>query len=178
MYLYLYEADIDSQIDCNNPNALILTDVRNGTPPYSFSSTTLSGSGQLQDIPNSNQLAINGAGTFRVIVTDANNCVKEQILTITSDTEAPIADITSSATLLTCSQTSIQLDARHPTHNTSNIEYQWKRDNVIFKEGANEGLIEVADAGLYSLTVINRINGCISSEKQIQINKNNDVPPG
>lgn len=171
-----FDATVENRIDCNNPSAIINRNVKNGTPPYRYNFEVISGMGQLQEIPNSNQWSINGIGTFKISVTDANACIEEETFTVTGDTQAPQAIINASTDLLTCQQTSIQLDGRHPSHNGKRVVYQWQKDGEPFREGPAVNQIEVADPGLYSLIVKNESNGCSSREQQIQINKNDDVP--
>src|SRR5690606_24234880 len=85
-------------------------------------------------------------GEYWVIVTDTENgCSDELLVNVTQDINPVTANITGGDQILTCSTTSITLDASSSTAN-SPVTYLWSN-------GETTASIDVTAAGTYSVTV-------------------------
>lgn len=109
---------------------------------------------------------------YYLIVTDTIALCSDTtdfVLNITSDTALPIAEIVSVSPVLTCTVSSIVLEAV-PGNNQS---YEWtdNNGNVL----GNDINIEVSTSGIYILTVTDLNNGCTASS-QIEINEDTTSP--
>jgi gliding motility-associated-like protein len=100
-------------------------------------------------------LSVNSPGTYTVTVTGANGCTATASTTITQTIAAPIVSITNNAntTILTCTQTSIDLTA------TGGGTYSWSNGTTIVGATAT---LNVTSPGTYTVTVTST-NGCTAT---------------
>ena len=109
---------------------------------------------------NFNQ-AVTDSGTYTLIITDlSNNCTGQTTYFLDADTDAPTADAGMDATL-TCSAAAVELDGSNSETGVL-ISYQWLDPN-----GTNAGttpIINATQSGIYTLTVMNFLTGCSSTE--------------
>ena len=100
-------------------------------------------------------LSVNSPGTYTVTVTGANGCTTTASTTITQTIAAPIVSITNNAntTILTCTQTSIDLTA------TGGGTYSWSNGTTIVGATAT---LNVTSPGTYTVTVTST-NGCTAT---------------
>ncbi len=98
-------------------------------------------------------LNVSTPGTYTVTVTSANGCADTESITITQNTAAPTAGITSpSTTTLTCGTTSIALTA------TGGGTYLWNDASAT-----TTATLNVSTPGNYTVTVTSA-NGCADTE--------------
>jgi gliding motility-associated-like protein len=100
-------------------------------------------------------LSVNIPGTYTVTVTGANGCTATASTTINQTIAAPIVSITNNAntTILTCTQTSIDLTA------TGGGTYSWSNGTTIVGATAT---LNVTSPGTYTVTVTST-NGCTAT---------------
>jgi hypothetical protein len=108
--------------------------------------------------------SITAAGTYIVIVTNANGCTDTESITITENKIAPTTAITNNTatTVLTCSTAVISVTA------TGGVSYAW--NNSL----GNDATASITAAGTYIVTVTNA-NGCTDTES-ITITENKIAP--
>jgi gliding motility-associated-like protein len=100
-------------------------------------------------------LSVNSPGAYTVTVTGANGCTATASTTINQTIAAPIVSITNNAntTILTCTQTSIDLTA------TGGGTYSWSNGTTIVGATAT---LNVTSPGTYTVTVTST-NGCTAT---------------
>ncbi len=111
-------------------------------------------------------------GVFTLEVTDpSNGCVSSEMVSVTSDLEAPISDAGPDG-LLTCELNSFEMGGPY-TSLGANLIYEWRNvDGEIV--GNSESLI-TNEAGIYTLTVIDQTNAC-QSESVVLVDIDADFP--
>lgn len=135
-----------SNVDCNgNSTGSATTTPSAGTPGYTYSWIPVGGTGQ-----TANNLP---AGTYTVIVTDANGCTIPDVVTIS---EPPAIVLTPSQTNLLCSGGTNGSATVTPTGGTPGYNYSWNTVPVQNTQTANN-----LSAGTYQCTVTDA-NGCTS----------------
>ncbi|NCC98575.1 MAG: T9SS type B sorting domain-containing protein, partial [Bacteroidia bacterium] len=107
-------------------------------------------------------------GNYSVEITNNDNgcSTTSNSIVITEDVNKPVAAIQSLSTIITCDQTSIDLQALTDAVNAS---YLWS-------EGSVDPAINVNAAGNYTVTVTNTDNGCSSISLPIEITENTKIP--
>ncbi|MCB0637777.1 MAG: PKD domain-containing protein, partial [Lewinella sp.] len=128
-----------------------------GTPSYAWS-----------DNSSDPSLAATSPGIYTVTVTDdANGCTSSTSIEITQDVQAPTAAILASDPELTCTVTSVDLDASSSTVQGT-ASYLWD-------DNSTGPIRTVAAAGNYSLTVTDSDNGCTATNS-IMVAASTDLP--
>lgn len=124
---------------------------------YQWSATA----GQSINNPTSLQPQVTEAGTYQLLVSDADNgCTAEDMVEIAVDTLYPSLFV-ATPEVLTCTVTSFPLSASAEGNHL--LSYQWTTSNGLILEDEDSLTPIVADAGTYELTATNQGNGCISS---------------
>ena len=135
-------------ISCANPTAIItLTTIPTSGLTYTWGPTPVSGQG-------TNSVLVNQANIYTVTVTDAaNGCTNTATSEIISDANVPSASInvTSSNTIITCSNPSVTLTASVTPNAT--YSYTW------IPSGSSSS-INVTSATVYTVIALNSITGC------------------
>ena len=114
---------------------------------------------------NSASASITAPGTYTVTATADNGCTDDESIVITQDITPPTAGITnnSGTTVLTCTQTSINVTA------TGGVSYEW--DNEL----GTDAEVEITAPGTYTVTVTGA-NGCTSTA-DITVTQDVTAPP-
>ncbi|MCB0649666.1 MAG: T9SS type A sorting domain-containing protein, partial [Saprospiraceae bacterium] len=108
------------------------------------------------------------AGDYSVTVTDsANGCTAVNMITITQDSDVPVAMIDTPIMELDCNVLAIILDASGST-GVNPLTYEWTG-------GSTNAALEVTMGGVYSVTVTDSQNGCTSATS-INITENYTSP--
>ncbi|MCK6693218.1 MAG: PKD domain-containing protein, partial [Thermoanaerobaculia bacterium] len=119
---------------------------------------------------------VGAPGTYQLLVTDlTNGCTATAGISIALDTVAPIVQIAVPA-VLDCQTTALPLDAGGSSSGPG-FAYQWSF------AGPGNGIVSgdttlmpvVNAAGIYTLTVTNKLNGC-TANAGIQVQQSADVP--
>ena len=105
---------------------------------------------------------INQPGTYNLAVTDTTNlCVSNSSVVVSQDTAAPIIDAGQSPTL-TCTNTSVNLQATVGSNGT--FTYLWNAQNGGHIVSGSNTLTPVVNAvGNYLLTITSQQNGCTNT---------------
>ena len=138
---------------CNESNGSLTAMVMGGTPPFSYDWSTDETGSEIENL---------AAGTYSLVVTDANGCTAMNTVEI-QDAGAP--NITLSATAPNCNEEGTI--AANVSGGTPPYSYDWSTDetgeNIQISEGGNY-ILEVTDA-----------SGCKSMEN-IEVEANTDLP--
>ena len=146
-----------SNITCNSPTSLI-----SGTS--STTNATFLWTGPNNFSNNQASSSVSTAGTYTLIVTHPVSSCTNTITTVVGiDTVSPIGTINSTATSLTCLQTSIGLTGSSAT---VGVSFQWSNSSGNLVGNPTS----INSAGTYSLTTTNPLNGC-STVSSILINQ-------
>ncbi len=150
-------ADIKIQNNGSKPGTSILTCAQPTTTLLATGGGTYLWS---NGSSNATQL-ISVAGTYKVTVSNVNGCTAVASIVVTQDKVAPIAKITSTTSVLTCTNSNIVLNA------SGGGTYLWSNN-------ATTNSITANTAGTYSVTVTGK-NGCTSTSR-IVITENKTIP--
>ncbi len=152
-------------VNCFNANGgNINLNVTGGTPNYSY---LWSNAATVQDPQNLS------AGTYTVIITDANSCTKTATAVVPSDFVAPTA-VTSPPNTITCNLPAVTLDGTGSSSG-GNFSYLWTPNPGNIVSGNNTLNPVVNQVGTYILTVQNITNGCTASASSTVLG--NNAPP-
>ncbi len=130
-----------------------------GIPDYSW--TTVDGnllSGVTGLTPE-----IDAPGTYQLEILDTENgCIAREVVTITENIIAPVAEITAPSESLDCNTFTIALDGGNSSQGDDFI-FSWNTDNGVIA-GSSSGFVASATApGDYALMVTDQRNGCTAS---------------
>lgn len=112
-------------------------------------------------------------GTYSMTVTNpANGCQSAAaVFTVVSNSNFPTATLANTGTI-TCTNTSAQVVA---TTTASPVTYTWSGPGIV--SGSNTPTINVNMGGVYTLTLTNILNGCVSVITNSVTNDNAPVTP-
>ena len=112
---------------------------------------------------------VDQAGNYEVVVTSTDNqCTATAIVEVSLDDNTPTAVITNGVEELelTCNSSQITLNADMSSQG-NNISILWENENGNFVSG-EDGLNPIVDMpGMYTLTIIDDINGCEVSQSVV-----------
>ncbi|PTX42878.1 gliding motility-associated-like protein [Christiangramia gaetbulicola] len=149
-------ADITGNEELTCANTEITLDASGSTFQGSASYSWNSGSAAGNQLGTSATLKVSTPGTYYVTVTDGDNgCSDTTSVQVTQDITPVTANITGNEEL-TCSNTSITLDA-----SSSNVQ---ANASYLWNNGATTSSIEVTAPGNYSVTVTDSDNGCSDTD--------------
>lgn len=138
-----------------------------GNLVYQWTGNIASGQGTLQ-------AAVDQPGIYQLTVTNLDNgCMDQETITVTQDIQAPVADIQSGG-ILTCSVTSLGLEANILSASSSNLNFQWSTSTGQIVSGQNSPTPLIIAPGDYNLTVTDAVNGCTGSD---QVSVLQDITP-
>ncbi len=156
------DAGEDQIVDCNTPKVTLGTPAQTG---YTYKWTPTKG---LDNATKAQPVATPTKTTQYTLVVTAKGCKsKPSKVTVTVDKNKPKLTLTSSATELNCTTTSITLTAGGA--NT----YVWKKGGNVLS-GQTGATLNVTEAGEYSV-VGTGANGCTAT-KSVTITKNTTLP--
>jgi len=117
---------------------------------------------------------VNQAGIYTLLVTNTTTgCTATAEVTVTTATNPPIANATTSG-LITCIQNTAPLSGAGSTTGLG-IVYAWTTPNGTINSGQNMQNAVAGAAGMYILAVTNNTNGCISRDTILVTS--NTTPP-
>jgi len=144
---------------CTDDNGMILMQTSLGTAPMNYSWSHDSGL-------NSETATGLSAGTYSVIVTDANGCQDD--LTLSIDFDAPPVIGAATISQETCIQSNGTIEIPVAS-GTAPYQYSWSHDPILNSATAND-----LSGGLYSVTVTDAL-GCTA--ELVNINVDSPAPP-
>lgn len=146
-------------ITCAETAAILDASASISSGPASFSWTSPDGN-TIEDA-NTAQATVNMSGTYNLLLIDTSNgCTNTASVTVDDDLTPPDPQI-AAPELLTCTITSISLDASASTGN--NLSYTWTTtDGQIDADGDTSAPV-ISAPGTYELLVLDGDNGCVNS---------------
>ena len=115
---------------------------------------------------------VNLAGTYTLMITNnLNGCTNTMSVTVSGNTNLPIADAGQSM-ILNCNDNQVILNG-NGSSSGSDFSYQWTGGNIV--SGATSLTPSVGSAGIYVLTVTNTQNSCESSSN-VAVVEDTQVP--
>ncbi|MFK8009713.1 MAG: choice-of-anchor L domain-containing protein [Saprospiraceae bacterium] len=117
---------------------------------------------------------INAPGEYQILVTNTDNgCVATEVVTVSQDSNAPIAEA-GLDDLLNCNITSLILDASGSSQGLE-FTYEWTTSNGNIVSGGTTLNPEINAPGDYQLVVSNVANGC-STVSSLVIDIDDETP--
>jgi hypothetical protein len=115
--------------------------------------------GKITGPTNRARLTIQGLGTYQLLVRDSiTQCRDSALVTVRNDSSVPVADAGVAVVPLTCQNPRLTLNGSNSSAG-ADFEYDWSGTCII---GTNrQPSITVSCAGMYKITVRNKINGCV-----------------
>lgn len=136
-----------------------------------FSWSTGTGGG-ISDINVANPF-VDTPGDYTVIAEHpVTGCTQAATVTVNSNYTAPTVNIVPEATVITCTQSTIELDASASTNATG---FSWSTSDGNIVSGGTTNTAIISEAGTYNLTVTNGATGCTASG-QVVITDNLATP--
>ncbi len=149
------EATSDGVIDCQNSEVTLNGNNSTGSGTLSFQWYNELGA----EIAIAENTIVNAAGTYLLVVTDGNNACNDSTF-VTVDENPDVPNVMASIDgILNCNNGVVELDGSG-TIGAGNLEYEWQNsDNIVVGDSA---ILEVTEAGDYTLIVTDLLNGCSS----------------
>lgn len=138
----------DQALDCTTTEVEICADVEENTTV-----TWMTDNGEVEG----ECITVNMAGTFTAVAKGANGCENTADAVVTLSDDLPQVSIEEPATI-TCTVTSVTIDAT-VDGNIEDFEIAWSNEDGD-EINTTDLSIEVSDAGMYTLQVVNTTNGC------------------
>lgn len=141
----------------NNSNTTVLTCTQTSISLTGTGGGNYSWSNGSSVVGTSVNLTVINPGIYTLTVTNASGCSATSSLNISQNTTAPIVGISSSATQLTCTNTSVTLSA------TGGGTYSWSNGTTVIGTGSS---LTVTSPGTYTVTVTGA-NGCTATASSL-----------
>ena len=154
------DAGVDVELSCITATANLLGENSSINGPYLYTWTTSDGQ-ILADTTTLNSVA-GLPGFYMITVLDTiNGCSSSDVVEVLENSNSPL--ITAQVDdILTCDVLTVTLDGAGSSSG-SNFITSWTNSNGNIIQNADALQAQVADPGVYTLTVTNQGNGCISS---------------
>ena len=153
------------ELDCTNPSLTL--DASSSSIGDDFLVEWTTESGNIVEGANTLTPTINTEGTYSLLITNTSSgCTTTTSIDI-FQTSTPPSIVTEEPPLLDCANTSIQLIA-NATGN--NLVYEWSTEEGAILSGGNTLTPIVAEAGAYTLIIIDTVSAC-KSMTQINVAK-------
>lgn len=141
----------DQVLDCSTTEVELCADVEAGTVV-----TWMTDSGEVE----ANCITVSMAGTYAAVAKGANGCENTAEAEVTLSADLPQISINEPETI-TCTVTTVTIEATLEG-NVEDFDIQWEDPSGVVINNADLS-VEVAMAGVYTLSVTNPDNGCMSS---------------
>lgn len=129
--------------------------------------------GKIVGVANRNRLSILGPGTYKLVVRDSiTQCRDSAEVIVRNDSAVPVADAGIAVDLLTCQNPRLRLSGLNSSGG-ADFEYEWSGPCII--GSIRQPLVTVSCAGIYKITVRNKINGC-TAEDSVEVFSNQVKP--
>ncbi|MDF1865600.1 MAG: HYR domain-containing protein [Saprospiraceae bacterium] len=153
-------ADVSEIVDCFNPTIEIDGSGSSEGSEYNYQWTT--SDGNIVSGGNSLFPTVDAGGTYDLLVTNSDNgCTAEATVTIEENLNIPDADALSNNDI-NCDFTTSILDGSGSSQG-NNFSYEWTTLDGNILSGEFDLMPEVDEAGTYTITVTNDINGCTNT---------------
>jgi gliding motility-associated-like protein len=145
-------------ITCSRPEVTLDAGASSSGPDFRYTWRDDSGA-VLAEVP---ELSVRKAGTYELLLrNDATGCADSAVVEVSADTLKPVARI-APVESLDCQTERIELDGR-PSSSGPDIIYKWATASGNIINGQDRAAAVVGEPGSYTLTVLNRRNGCEST---------------
>lgn len=114
----------------------------------------------------------NAAGTYSVVVTNANGCSATSTNVVVNLNTSPVATITPTTTQLICPGNTVTFTANTGT----GLTYQWRRNGTAIT-GATASTFAASTTGSYTVTVTNT-SGCATTSSATTVDTASNCPVG
>lgn len=166
------DAGADQQIDCISPE--IELDGSNSTSGPNIDYYWSTSDGNIVAGGNTPNPIVDAPGTYNLLVYDyVDDCEQYDEVVVTSVIEDPVVDIAAPG-LITCLVPSIVIDASGSDQGGDFI-FDWNTTDGNILAGENTLTPTVDQAGTYTLTITNLLNGC-SSSMDVTVDSDIDNP--
>ena len=160
------------QITCYEPNIILdaTGSTQVGSPVYQWATTN----GNIVGGSNSATPQVNEPGIYNLTITNSENaCSATTQVTVNQNVTLPNA-ATLTSPVLSCQNTQVQLSGQGSSIG-SLYDYLWTTTDGNIVSGSTSLIPRVDEAGLYTLTVLNIVNGCTSTAS-VQVQSNQEYP--
>jgi len=155
-----------SELSCLQSEIEISAGTNANSPSYQWSTDA----GNILSDSDLATIAINAPGTYSVTVTSGNNgCTSSEQYIIAENADAPVIEI-ADPEQLNCDVDEVTLSSTVSNVMVDfgqDVEYIWSTDDGVLSSPNGASNISVSSDGIYTLTVINNINGCSNSNSII-----------
>ncbi len=165
-------------LSCANTTVTLDGGLSSSGPNFNYSWTTMNGN--IVSGSNTLNAIVDTEGLYTLVVTNTiTGCSSSTSIQVTSDTNIPIADVSTTQTTytITCTNSSISpyyLDGTGSSTGPDYI-YEWRdSDNNLI---SNDLIFGANDAGTYTLTVSDIVNLCYSTASVTIVLIQNITPP-
>jgi gliding motility-associated-like protein len=119
---------------------------------------------QGQPVGSTANIDVTTPGLYTLVVYDASNdCSAQTTVLVEENEEPPSPDIIAlGSSEIDCINALVVLDAGSSTP-TGNLEFQWSTSNGNILGSTTSPQIEANEEGLYTLVVVNTLNGCLEN---------------
>lgn len=151
--------------DCTTPGGVQLSASSDPGNTYSWTDE-LGGNAGIVSGENTDVVTVNSVGDYIVTVTNpTTSCVNTAIVTVTGNGSEPLVSIDPPADVNCYNQsTSLTGNATNSGGTQDDLIYQWSTGDGSFTSATDVLVTSIDGAGVYTLTVTDTINGCITSE--------------
>lgn len=140
--------------------------------PYFYTWTTPNG--QIVTGVNTLTPVVSAPGGYALVVLNTENgCSSTDQVQVMQDVQPPVIAI-ANAPVITCASPQVTLSGAGSSTGP-NFSYGWKTVNGNIVSGSNSLQAQVNVAGVYTLTILNNVNGC-SNEQDVQVTENTVLP--
>jgi len=113
-------------------------------------------------------------GTYELLVTNSQNgCTATRTVTVSQNITPPDV-VTNAANTITCTTTSVALNA-YGSGGSQGVAYAWSTTNGTILSGATTASPTVGSGGVYNLVVTDQYNGCTNTT-QVQVPSDTQAP--
>ncbi len=146
-------------ITCRQPRVTLNGSGSQSGPHIQYYWTTTGG--HIDSIAGSS-CVVSRPGNYTLKVSNTSSgCTAQKSVDVHEDTLRPHADAGTSG-MLNCLEETVMLDATESSLRNSQIEWTTVNGNIV--SGENTPTPEVDEPGIYTLLIVNRVNGCKNSD--------------
>ena len=155
----LAEAGLPDTLNCGITSLNLDASGSDQGNSYSYAWSTTNG--QIISGGTSLTPTIGSPGTYQIVVTNSlNGCTAKDVVQVLPDNNAPSVQIDPVAKV-TCKDLTTVIDASGSS-NGPNYTATWSTANGVIASGGNSLTPTVSSPGIYTLTLVNSLNNCVS----------------
>jgi gliding motility-associated-like protein len=159
-------SNISPSITCSGPPTVTITI----TSTVPISGYTWSPAGGISGPTNTTTATFTANGNYSFVAQANNGCISSGSISVATDTNAPTLN-TGSIQPISCSSSVTTISPAYTP--STNLTYSWSGAGIT--GSASDPSVQVNQAGSYSITVTNSVNGC-STTSVVSVSGSNAVP--